>query len=236
MALIIVNSALDNTIANDGFTTLREAVIAANADGFADSITFDASLQGSTIALSGQLIITSDVTIDGDTNGDNRADITLDGVGQRILKIQGNLGGASPDVDLKSLTLTNGVANLGGVEDGGAIYVGNNVGSVDILDTTIQNSYAMFGGGALHVQSGVVTIVNSLFTGNTGGEFGGAIRGFGGDINIINSTISGNSTIGTGGGIFMEGGNLVMTNSTVTLNVSRLACAKHGLYTSIDIR
>ena len=221
MALIIVNSALDNTIAGDGFTTLREAVLEANADAAGDTIVFDASLQGSTITLSsGQLIINNDVSIDGDTNGDNKADITIDGGGQRILKIvESNFLGAYTDVDLKSLTLSNGVATqAGGGDDGGAIYVGNNVGSLDVLDTTFYNNSATFGGGALHVQSGVVTIVNSLFNGNTAGVYGGAIRGMGGDINIINSTLSGNTTNGTGGGIIMQDGNLVMTNSTVTLN------------------
>ena len=220
MALIIVNSAQDDTIAGDGFTTLREAVIEANADELADSITFDASLAGQILLLSGQLIINNDVSIDGDINGDNQADITLDGGGQRILKIvQSNFGGEYADVDLKSLTLTNGNATLaGGGDDGGAIYVGFNVGSLDILDTTFSNNSATFGGGAIHAQSGQVTIVNSLFTGNSAGSYGGAIRGMGADINIINSTISGNTTAGTGGGIIMQDGILMMTNSTVTLN------------------
>src|SRR5687768_1886807 len=82
-ATLTVNSLSDNTTSGDGLVTLREAVAAANADtatdlgqsgSGADTIVFDASLAGGTIALSitgnstfgpSALAVTSDITIDG---------------------------------------------------------------------------------------------------------------------------------------------------------------------------
>ena len=61
-----------------GDLSLREALVLANAAVGADTITFAAGLAGQTLTLTqGVLIIASDVTIDGDVNGDNKADITI---------------------------------------------------------------------------------------------------------------------------------------------------------------
>ena len=77
MATIIVNTTLDENDGSiaDGDVSLRDAIAAAN-DG--DSITFAsgpgaAFEAGGTIRLSqalGELVIASDVTIDGDLNDD----------------------------------------------------------------------------------------------------------------------------------------------------------------------
>src|SRR5687768_5866021 len=83
-ATLTVNSLADNATSGDGLVTLREAITAANADtatdlgqngSGADTIVFDASLSGGTIALlitgnstfgPSALAVTSDITIDGD--------------------------------------------------------------------------------------------------------------------------------------------------------------------------
>src|SRR5437016_2816493 len=61
LTTLTVNSALDNVTPNDGFVTLREAIIAANTDtatdlgqtgSGTDHIKFAASLSGATIPLS----------------------------------------------------------------------------------------------------------------------------------------------------------------------------------------
>ena len=63
-----------------GQLSLREAIGIANLSNGPDSITFDSSLAGQTIRLvQGELSPNSVVTIVGDTNGDNVADITLSG-------------------------------------------------------------------------------------------------------------------------------------------------------------
>ncbi|MEL7472970.1 MAG: hypothetical protein AAGK04_06585, partial [Planctomycetota bacterium] len=64
LAAFVVDSPTDLT-ANDGLTTLREAIVLANDNGASDdTITFAAGLAGSTITLTqGELSITDGVQI-----------------------------------------------------------------------------------------------------------------------------------------------------------------------------
>ena len=66
LAITTVNTEFDSIDPNDGLTSLREAIVSANAAAGADTIDFDASLSGKTILLThGELLITSSVTISG---------------------------------------------------------------------------------------------------------------------------------------------------------------------------
>jgi hypothetical protein len=64
-----------------GDLSLREALVLAQQDPTSvDTITFDPSLAGGTLHLRmGELAVAGNVTVDGDTNGDNRTDIQIDG-------------------------------------------------------------------------------------------------------------------------------------------------------------
>ena len=115
MAILTATTAADN-VANDGKLSLREAVTRANANAEAGTIRFTAELEGKTLVLTGgELVLTGDVTIDGDRNNDGK-EVTLSGGDvSRILRISGD----GTDVRLNDLTLTRGhVMN----ENGGAIY------------------------------------------------------------------------------------------------------------------
>ena len=87
MATIIVNTTLDENDGSidDGDVSLRDAIAAASAG---DTITFADRVQakrskwgarsGSARAL-GELVIASDVTIDGDLDDDGAPDVTITG-------------------------------------------------------------------------------------------------------------------------------------------------------------
>src|SRR5262245_1441044 len=65
---------------DSGAGSLRQAIIDAGASAGTDSIVFATGLSGGTITLtSGELEVRSDVTIDGDIDGDGSADITVSG-------------------------------------------------------------------------------------------------------------------------------------------------------------
>src|SRR5437764_860283 len=114
MAIRTVTTASDVVDASDGVLSLREAVAQSNATGTVDTINFASFIEGQTLVLSGgELVISRDVTIDGDLNNDGRA-VTLDGIGpaygSRILNV---VGGQTTTV-LQDLTMTHGsTANNG---------------------------------------------------------------------------------------------------------------------------
>jgi hypothetical protein len=138
LAVLTVNSVLDNSTPGDGLLTLREAVAAANMNGTPDTIVFAASLSGpinlSTIADStfgpSALLISSPITIRGNASGITlRPDATTE---MRLFRVAAGAGLA-----LDTMMLTEGVARgaagapgqNGGDGRGGAIF---NQGTVEI--------------------------------------------------------------------------------------------------------
>ena len=138
-----------------GHLSLREAIGLANANSNPDTIdTIKFSLAGQTIVLTlGELALTEDVTIDGDVDGDHKADITISGNdASRIF----NISGGNTDVTLQSLTLTDGhaVAGLGLTDGQGGAVLAYDSGLLTIIDTTIKDSNADSHGGGLSVEFG----------------------------------------------------------------------------------
>ena len=127
MAAFVVTNLNDS-----GPGSLRQMVLDANAAAGPDTIDFAAGLAGTLTLTTGELVLTDDVTINGDTSGDDRADITISGNNSGRIFRQ-TLAGT--DTLLQSLTLTNGSA-AGAA--GGAVRVDD--GSLTIQDSTIQNS------------------------------------------------------------------------------------------------
>ena len=211
-------SSLAEDLADGDGLSLREAVRWASS---LDTILFEAALAGTTLVLTeGPLSIAKDLTIDGDINGDDKADITLSGDANgngiadsgdsRIFVISG-----SADVDLKSLTLTNGFTS----GNGGALYAASGT-TVSLTDSTIEQSSANLAGGGLAIR-GTFTATNITLSGNTTNGNGGGIAIAGsGDVTLTNATIDGN-TAGTGGGIALTSGtSLALYHGTVTDNTA----------------
>jgi hypothetical protein len=118
MATYTVTTPIDE---NDGGAggiglSLREALALANGDPGADTITFDASLAGQAIVLTnGQLTISADLTIEGDIDGDRRADITVSGNNaSRVFHIEDGNAATTVAAELKSLVIRDGLAVVGG--------------------------------------------------------------------------------------------------------------------------
>jgi CSLREA domain-containing protein len=215
MALYTVTT-LDDTVAADGQTSLREALALANATATADDIVFDSTLSGTVVldnAL-GELTITSDVTIDGDTDGDNRADVAVDGDDQvRVFNVT---AGTST---LESLTIVGG--NAGAGNNGGGVQVlGGAV--LTVSNTTVAGNYAISGGGIYN--DGTLTLFNTTVAYNATIGTGGGVLNHG-DATLTNVTLAGNST-GLGGGLYNLG-TATLTNTTVSGNTASDAA---GIY------
>ena len=232
LAMITVNSLADN-FAPDGNVTLREAIQAANTDtsidgsvagSGADTITFAASLSGSTITLAGlELEISEALTVDATSVG---TDVMIDGDElSRIFNITATTG----DFQFNGLTLTGGRTAGDNVDFEDTTFSGAAIrsltgGNLTLEGSTITGNSTIgenaIGGGVF--SSGDLTLMGSTVSGNSTAGYnaaGGGVVGFG-NVTLTGSTISGNSTVGESaivGGV-VASGNIVLTDSTVSGN------------------
>jgi len=189
-------------LADSGKGSLRQAVLDAEANPGADTITFADGLSGTIVLTSGQMSITDDLTI----TGPGAELITVDGNEQsRIFSIN-----AGTTVSIIGLTLTNGFAT-GSPADGGAIL--NSGGNLSLSQVAITGNRTMGspgaqgrGGGVANIDSsGMLNVTDSIFSSNisVGGfdanGLGGAIENKG-QMVIQRSSFIGNEARGTGGG------------------------------------
>lgn len=162
------------TLADNGTGSLRQAIAdATNGD------TIDFNVTG-TIMLTDQLVIDKDLTINGG----------------EVITVSGNDTTSIFDVTSGNVTF-----------DGLSMIDGNG------QFTTCSNSC---GGGISMKNFGVfVTVTNSALIGNdsNSADFGGGIDNYGGTLTVINTTFSGNSG-GKGGGVHNNGGIVAVINST----------------------
>jgi hypothetical protein len=201
MADFVVTTLLDTVDANDGLVSLREALALAGGSAGADIITFSESLTGGAtpglndgllVLTNDELIIDSDVTIDGDAVGnDNVADITIDGGGSRVFHI------TAGTATLDALVITGG--GFKGIS-GGGLQIESGA-SVAINHSLISGNTAGVAGAGIYNQS-TATLTNTTVADNIafhgggggGGRPGGGIfNGASGTITLVNSTLWGNS-------------------------------------------
>ena len=252
----IVVTTLDDTINSyDGLISLREAVEIYSVSG--DTITFDPSLNGQTITLSGKQIsiLKKDLSIDASALEDG---ITIDAAGEsRAFIILGNYNPATGatnkyiTVSLTNLTVVNGDANVYRSEtyndvvldneefkaDGGAAFAY----AVNLTLTNVAfNDNDAYKGGAVWHYSGTLAIKDSTFDGNTAGYEGGAVLAA-----LLNGFTSENSTYTNNTATTYSSGAIrfdhllgagSITNDTITGNKSgKMGGAIHATKTTLTI-
>ena len=201
-----------NNLNDTGVGSLRQAILDANKNPGDDIIAFVEELSETIVLTSGQLEITDSLIIEGP--GANVLSVSGNN-SSRIFKITSGI------VVISGLTLKNGHDTTG--NGGGAIITEG--GTITINACAIINNVSDSGGGGGGIRksgSGVVTIINSLISGNSAlDEFqqgaGGGIRNDKEKLTLINSTVSNNSA-SSGGGVTSNNGVLEISNSTITKN------------------
>jgi CSLREA domain-containing protein len=228
-ATITVNTTNDE-LDNDGNCSLREALRAVNlrqaVDACPAGIGSDTIIlpvgtymltilgTGEDAALTGDLDILSDVTINGtgasSTIIDGNGDVTKDRVFHVI----------SATVTISGMTIRNGKPS-GASDSGGGIY--NAGGTLTLLDSVVVNNIATeipisgFGGGISVDNFGRLVVANSIISGNTA-AYGGGISSWFSPVTVTNSIISNNTVNIFGGGIYNHDGALVISDSTLNRN------------------
>ena len=211
-AFVVTNSS------NTGAGSLRDKV--SQATDITTTITFDPTLTGSTITLtggSGEIALASNVAIDASALSGG---MTISGNG--VTRIFTAASGKT--IALTGLTLTGGNgASATANGSGGAIY--NNGATLTLNQCTLANNTTSGTnalGGAIRVGSGTLalnrcTVANN--TANTSGANAGGIGGGSGTVTLTQCTLAGNSTTGFGGAIRLGGaGSLAVTQCTVAGN------------------
>ncbi|MBN1261617.1 MAG: CSLREA domain-containing protein [Anaerolineae bacterium] len=187
----------DDGSCTDGDCSLRDAIAVAAAG---DAIDF--SVTGTITLTLGQLTVDKDLVIEGPGAGNlmiSGADAT------RIFWINEDI-----TATLAELTITHGYE-----QDGGGIF--NCGGNLTLDSCTVSDNDARYdGGGVSNRLGGVLYVVNSIFSGNTG-RHGGAIDNRD-TLMVSDSTFTGNSGGTWGGAIYNYTGAVTVTNSTFTEN------------------
>lgn len=156
-----------------------------------------------------------------------KSQIAIVGPGARRLTVQRSFAAGTPDfrifhifgfhfgATVRGITVRNG--RITGALFGGGFYVDNGL-PLTLVDVTVSNNFALYGGGLAN--AGSVNITRSLFTGNRGNNWAGAIYNMNNPVRrpvwIKNSTITGNSA--NAHGAISNDGTLLLVNSTITHN------------------
>jgi hypothetical protein len=208
--------------------TLREAVTEANFTPAPDDLTF--GIPGRVLLNAAPISITgSDISIDGQGDGNSMFDTIIDGDdATQLVDIDGGIN----DVSLSDLRLVDGASLIGG-----AVV---SESSLFFQNVTVTSSIATGGadarGGGIVVGNGeTLTIDDVVFSLNdamgTNDSSGGAIYSTG-PIIMTDSTISGNDATGgaaqnQAGGVYAEEGFTIL-NSTFSENTASGAGAEAG--------
>lgn len=226
-ASALVVTTLADTQANDGLTSLREAIAFAATQSGSPTITF---------AVSGTITLGSELPI--------AHSMTINGPGAGVLTISGNnatrvFNVTSGAVAIANLKIANGKSNYGAglkvfgadvsvtrcifdsnvaSNNGGAIY---SEGTLAVNECTLANNksepYGAYGGG-IGINNGSATLNGSTITGSTGTEGGAIINNAA--LTMTNCTLAGNTTYGGAGAAIYNtpSGTLLVNSSTIANN------------------
>jgi CSLREA domain-containing protein len=217
--------------------SLREAIIAANANPGFDTViipagTFTMSIAGigEEAALTGDFDVTDDALVQG--AGRDQTIVDGDFV-DRVFDTFGP-GFATPIITIRDLTITGGTCVCGGgvwssadltminvrVTDSNADTGGGicNSNVLTLIDVTLDNNTAADWGGAIDNAFANAFVSNSTFRDNTAGDAGGAVCNENGFFEATNSTFAGNSA--PSGGMFWNSGTGIFHSSTIADNAA----------------
>ena len=212
--LKVTKTADTNDGTCDSDCSLREAVVAANADPDRDTIRVPAGTYKLT-SPEGDLDIESEVAIEA-----VRGTAVIDGQSaDRVLEIT-----ASGEAYLTGLEIANGRLQAG---QGGGIL---NAGLAYITHSTITSNSAPTGGGLAN-SGGTLALRFSTVSDNSA-DFGGGINNEGGRVEVETSLLWKNFASFSGGGLYNVAGEAHFRNSTVSANRSNSSGA--GIYQISD--
>lgn len=217
--------------ADSGSGSLRAAILAAENNPGADVITFAKSVQGTITLTTGELLISTDLTIKGP--GSSKLAVSGNDT-SRIFHVVGGADETSAiTVGISDLKVTHGRADEGaGINHEG--FADLTLAKMRVSDNLVLGNAFSGGGGIRSFGSGArLNVHHSVIADNRVEGLAGAFVVFGGGIYVQGtpafisfSTITGNQVVGSpeagtavGGGIMNRGGaTMTVTQSTISNN------------------
>ncbi|HEX5758430.1 MAG TPA: choice-of-anchor Q domain-containing protein [Thermoanaerobaculia bacterium] len=194
--------------------SLREAVVAANANPGADVIALGPGTYLLTIAGPGE-----DAAASGDLDVTGELVILGDGAASTVIDTRG----ADRLIDLHGAALELvGVTLAGGTVAGNGGLVRNLGGELTVARSLLTTGSAIDSFGGAIYSDGTLTVVESTVFGNDAGSGGGiAARN---SLTLVNSTLSANAATALGGGLYVFADvDGVVANTTITGNRAQRA-------------
>ena len=193
------------TIGINAFDTIQEGVDAADA-GATVAITDDLATDGAAIYVE-NVVVDKHLSIASTDGGPGTVTIDGNAAGSVLT------AGPTTEVTLTALVLQNGAAN-----DGAGI---RNLGTLNLIDTVIQNNHAGFYGGGID-NHGTLFMDGSHLLNNTAGMNGGGLRhaAAGHRSDLKNVLVDGNMAGEEGGGIWNAAGGILITRGGTTISAN----------------
>ena len=236
LAVGLALPAKANSITVDGTTcTLADAITAANQDTMTNGCTAGSGddiidLQ-TNIALTGTLpTITSTLTLNGNS-------FALDGDNRyRLLQISSqssftealDYGLPQPHVTLNNITITNGLAPTG--ENGAGINVRH--GMLTLNDSLVTGNTANASGGSIALDQGTAAINSSIIE-KSSADTGGGLASTNSILTVTNSTIQ-NNTADNGAGLLIEKSEFTILDTQIISNVASTNGGGLYIYGELD--
>jgi hypothetical protein len=201
--------------------SLRAAIQRANAVAGDDTITFNIpTSQPNCDAGTGNCIINLTKALP-----DLSSNMVLNGPGADKLTVRRDTGG---DYGIFTVTTTGAVSFSGLRIENGNVPLGNgggisnvNTGTLTISDSVVASNKAMFGAGIHNRMGGTVNVINSSISGNVAEDSGGGILNNVGTVNVNSCVLDSNRTNHDGGGIsFAVSGTVTISNSMIGNNTA----------------
>jgi hypothetical protein len=195
-----------NTVKNlydSGPGSLRQMIKDAQPDSTITFQSFGPGLSGTIPVMSGDLVLTKNVTIDGEG-----AHIALSNAGKSQSRI---IIDPSATVTFKNISFINSVASETGFID--------NQGNLTIDNGIIAYNTTHYSGGGIYSVSGSLILNDSYVFDNVAQGNGGGIYSWSGSVTLSNSKVCKNIAFQNGGGMYVQGSSLLLNrNSAVSLN------------------
>lgn len=213
---ITVNTTDDEANA-DGDCSLREAILAANGDVAVDAC--DAGAGADIIVVpAGDYTLTlagagEEEALSGDL--DLTSELTIDGAGMGLTNIDGAAADRIFDIHSGARVVIRGVTIRNGAADNGAGILA--IGPLTLRNSRVTGNTASGVGGGLYAGN-AITVTESRLDGNQAASGGGLFVSFL-EVIVMRSEISGNTVDGGGGGVYSSGA-LAIANSTLSGNTA----------------